>query len=110
MTTKKKSKVQIVRQETRFGEMTIRVSDECILVEIPGYSTYDAASGVDLPVIDIDLAESGPQILVWGDINVQDPTHRVRIEDTAKHEARLPDSEWDVIGVLNDYARKRSAR
>jgi hypothetical protein len=62
------------------------VSPRHILVKLDGYGEKTAAVGCGQPVL-IELTEKGVRVIVWGDINSEEPTSCVSLEG-AREEKR----------------------
>jgi len=57
----------------------------CILVGAEGFGTMNTEG--DEPMVMVEYWEGELRVLVWSDINQEDPTHIISLEG-AKHEAR----------------------
>ena len=68
------------------GDRTIRVEvaeEQCGLVIYPaGYGGFGCADGTAGPIL-LELYEGRLRLVVWDDINLEDPSHIIDLEDAA---------------------------
>lgn len=81
-------KIQLVQQDYRRQLETGDWSDDGITIEfphwgkepdqaaigVPGCGEYNSPDGEGFPVL-IEMREDGPYLIVWADINQENPTH-----------------------------------
>lgn len=49
--------------------------DDGIAISLAGYSTKTSIEGFDDAIVFLELYDGKPRLLVWADINSEDPTH-----------------------------------
>ncbi len=73
------------------GDRTIRVEvaeEQCGLVIYPaGYGCFGCADGTAGPIL-LELYEGRLRLLVWDDINLEDPSHIIDLEDAREDHRR----------------------
>jgi len=70
-------------------EVEIEASEDGILIKPKGYGDFCTDNGYGSPVL-IELCNGHPRVVVWSDINQEDPTHIVSLEGAAES-LRKPD-------------------
>lgn len=59
---------------------------EYIEIGIEGYGTFDTDDGYgQIIYIEKDPSDGQMYLYVWGDINSQEPTHKICLKDAAEH-------------------------
>jgi len=73
------------------GDRNIRVEvakEQCGLVIYPaGYGCFGCADGTAGPIL-LELYEGRLRLLVWDDINLEDPSHIIDLEDAREAQRR----------------------
>ena len=73
------------------GDRTIRVEvaeEQCGLVIYPaGYGCFGGADGTAGPIL-LELYEGRLRLVVWDDINLEDPSHIIDLEDAREAQRR----------------------
>ena len=59
---------------------TVTEQDGALLIHLDGYGDFCSADGQGTVVV-VELANGCPRVLVWADINQEDPTHTITLED-----------------------------
>lgn len=72
-------------------QVNIRIKDDgdTILIKPEGYGDFCSMDGDGMPIL-IEMWNDALRAVVWGDINQEDPTHIISLED-AKEELREED-------------------
>ena len=74
------------QQEQLTGAVTEQ--DGALLIHLDGHGDFCSADGQGTVVV-VELANGCPRVLAWADINQEDPTHTIRLED-AREDRRRP--------------------
>jgi len=61
----------------------IMVDELGIYIRPHGYSDYSSTDGNGCPIM-IEIVNGVPTVIVWGNINEEEPTHRADIEGAAE--------------------------
>lgn len=77
-----------LRQPARGGEsrlipVVIEETNGTIGIGFSGFSEHSAAHGIGRPVR-FEIHEGELRVLIWGDINQEDPTHTISLTGTAE--------------------------
>lgn len=72
---------QMQMNGTRKVKVTIQEAGGTLYLLPEGYGDYYSNDGIGVPVI-LELADNKLQLVVWGDINKQDYTHKIDLEPT----------------------------
>ena len=67
---------------------TVTEQGGALLIRLDGYGDFCSADGQGT-VVALEVAEGYPRVLVWADINQEDPTHTISLEN-AREDKRLP--------------------
>ena len=59
-----------------------------LLIHLDSYGDFCSADGQGTVAV-VELADGCPRVLVWADINQEDPTHTISLEN-AREDKRLP--------------------
>lgn len=70
----------------RSVEVEIAEEPTCIEIKPQGYGDYASAKGKGVPII-LEVTDSKLRLVVWADINADEPTHIIDLEG-AREEAR----------------------
>jgi hypothetical protein len=74
--------------------------DVGVSLKFNGFSTIDSQDDVGLP-IHIEYYAGELRVLVWSDINKDDPTHIIPLNG-AKNSNREPDEESEIVNVIEE--------
>lgn len=61
-------------------EVEIEASSDGILIKPKGYGDFCTENGYGTPVL-IELCNGHPRVVVWSDINQEDPTHIISLKE-----------------------------
>jgi len=61
-------------------EVEIEASSDGILIKPKGYGDFCTENGYETPVL-IELCNGHPRVVVWSDINQEDPTHIISLKE-----------------------------
>jgi hypothetical protein len=78
-----RTKLNDVYEEGLTKEVTIKVSPGGISFRFSGYGDKTSVKGEGEPAL-VELRNGVPYVVVWGDINQEDPTHVVSLEGAAE--------------------------
>jgi hypothetical protein len=67
--------------------VTIESSNDHLLIRPLGYGDYDSTDGEGTPIM-VEVFEGKLRVIIWSDINQEDPTHIISLEG-AKEELRI---------------------
>lgn len=59
-----------------------------VVIQFDGYGDHDSVDGQGTPVL-IENVNGVPNVVIWGDINAEEPTHRIPL-DGARESLRVP--------------------
>lgn len=76
-----------VMDETCEVPVTVSASGNCVVIEAVGYGDKVSQEGLGVPVI-IELHNGDLRVVVWADINQEDPTHIISLAN-AKESKRV---------------------
>jgi hypothetical protein len=79
-----KINAQILNQETgEYHDVTFKVDGDAITIHIEGYGDYYSTDEASEPIM-IDISGGKLNVILWGDVNGQDPTHVIDMEGARK--------------------------
>lgn len=77
-----RQKIDDVKDHTTY-EITVENEGEGLSIRVPGYGTSDMEPGAG-PVVLLEMRYGVPFILVWGDIETEEPTHTICLKGAAE--------------------------
>jgi len=81
-------------------DVAVRLSNGMIEISFDGYGDHCSQDGHGCPVM-IELYYGKPRLIVWGDINQEEPTHVIDLEGAAEY-LRKEDEEYKTEEIKND--------
>ena len=95
--------------ETVSGSVKVEKDGLALLIGVQGYGEMTAEDGQAHPIL-LERFHGKLRLIVWGDINEENPTHIIDLEP-AREDARLLDPDGDfTVGELREYVKQRRAR
>ena len=70
-------------EEAPHGKAKIHANNEMISLGFNGYGEKNGIDGQGTPVV-VEMYKGHPRVLIWSDINQEDPTHIVSLEHAAE--------------------------
>lgn len=80
-------------------EVSSEMDDLALLIAPVGYGDYSSMEGLGCPIL-LERYGGRLRLVVWGDINQEEPTHIIDLEG-ARESCRKPGSEGDELRVVN---------
>ena len=71
-------------------KVTVAMDRDRILIRPAGYGDLFSIDGEGWPIL-FEIAEGRPRLVIWGDINQEEPTHIFELKDSAKESNRRKD-------------------
>jgi hypothetical protein len=84
-------KIELEDQMAEDGKQTIRIETDLnnVFIKPEGYGDFCSTKGEGTPVL-IERFNGVLRVVIWGDINQEDPTHTISLEGARESEA----AEW----------------
>lgn len=60
-------------------DLTVEVEGAGVAISIPGFSDIYTTPGYNGPVVLVEFRGGVPHVVVWADINQEDPTHIISL-------------------------------
>ena len=73
-------------------EATIETGGNCIMIGLKGYGDSGSAPGHGAPII-IEFRDGAPFVLLWDDINDEEPSHLIDLSGAAENRRRQDDHQ-----------------
>jgi hypothetical protein len=88
------------------GSVRVEKDNLGLLIRVAGYGDHCSADGEGCPII-LERHQGTLRLVIWGDINAEDPTHIINLEH-AREDARLltPDGEL-TVGQMRKYVERK---
>ncbi len=80
-----------------YGDFVLTITETSIGIAIDGYGTRDCPGG-DVIYLETEVEKritSSPTLYVWGDVNQEEPTHRISVCDAHESLYEELDEEED---------------
>jgi len=66
----------------KLGDLPIKVSlnDNGLVISAEGYGDHTSQDGFGAPILITNQIHGGLEVVVWADINKEDPTHIIKLD------------------------------
>lgn len=94
---------------TNEGEVEIEQGHLCLMIAVKGYGEACSGDGDGHPIL-LERYQGQLRLVVWGDINQEDPTHIISLEDAREDRRLAEDSNFLTQHEVDEYVKAGGVR